>query len=236
VVPTAVKDILVKEIIPRLDSLAGQSTLVTTIVVTLAQEIIEGSLEAGFELTSVDLGKRFNTSRTPVREALAILQREGLVDVRAHHRPRVAETSEKEIHDLYLVRASLYSLVSREIVRTCSDEEIATLLIPLTRMRDAADHGDVDEYFAHSVEFRHIESNICGNAFVGSMIDSLGLRVYRLRRFGLSLPERLQASFADHQHLYQAYVERDEQLARALTESLVLRALRAIEDSLHGAR
>jgi DNA-binding GntR family transcriptional regulator len=230
--PSSVKATLVNEVFPRLESLESQGNLVTTIVVTLAQEIIEGVLQPGFELTSVDLGKRFNTSRTPVREALAILQREGLVDVRTRLRPRVAKISRKEIHDLYLVRASLYSLVSQEIVRHSSDEEIAQLLVPLEAMAHAVREADLDEYFAQSVQFRHLESNICHNDLVGGLIDSLGLRVYRLRRFGLSLPGRLRNSLEDHRHLYEAYVERDEHLACAVTESLVLRALHAIEENL----
>lgn len=224
---------LITEIFSRLASLEGQGELVTTIVTTLGQEIIEGTLEAGFELTSVNLSKRFQTSRTPVREALAILQREGLVDIQMRRRPRVSAISEKEIRDLYAVRASLYSLVSQEIIRNTSDDDINLLCAPLAVMEEAVADNDVTNYFARSVEFRHIESRICQNDAVEAIIDSLGLRVYRLRRFGLSLPGRMQTSLEDHRRLYEAYVERDEQFACAITKALVSRALREIEKNVH---
>lgn len=227
--PHAFSRALAEEILPRLDALADQGELVTRMVMTLAQEIIEGTLPAGYELTSVELGKRFRTSRTPVREALAILSREGLVEIRVRRRAHVARISRHEVHDLYHVRAALYRLVSREIVRTCTDEQIRRLAVPLRLMEQAVSEKDVDAYFAQSVSFRHLEASICGNEVVGHIVDSLGLRVYRLRRFGLTLPGRLTASLEDHRRLYEAYLERNETLSCAVTESLVLRALAALE-------
>jgi DNA-binding GntR family transcriptional regulator len=220
---------LTDEVLSGLQSLEEQGDLVRNIVTTLALEIIEGSIPAGVELTSVELGKRFNTSRTPVREALAILSREGLVEIRPRVRPRVSYISPKEVQDLYQVRATLYSLVSREIVRRVSDEDLVKLAAPLELMRIAAEEGNVDTYFGQSVRFRHQEVELAGNPLVGNVIDSLGLRVLRVRRRGLTLPGRLTRSYQDHKALYDAYVERDETLAKAVTESLVLRALKALE-------
>jgi len=226
---TAFTRMLTDEVLPKLQSLADQGDLVRNIVTTLALEIIEGTIPVGFELTSVDLGKRFSTSRTPVREALAILAREGLVEIRPRVRPRVSRLSPKEVRDFYQVRATLYSLVSQEIVRHASDGELATLETPLKLMRSASAEGNVDAYFSQSVRFRQREVELGGNPLVGNLIDSLGLRVLRVRRRGLTLPGRLERSYRDHEALYDAYLERNEPLAKALTESLVLRALTALE-------
>lgn len=222
---------LTDEVLPKLQSLTDQGDLVRNIVTTLALEIIEGTIPVGFELTSVELGKRFHTSRTPVREALAVLSREGLVEIRPRVRPRVSRLSPKEVRDFYHVRATLYSLVSREIVRHASTEDLTTLEGPLELMRSAAGEGNVDMYFSQSVRFRQREVELGNNPLVGNMIDSLGLRVLRVRRHGLTLPGRLARSYQDHRSLYDAYLERNETLARALTESLVLRALKALEEN-----
>lgn len=223
---------LIDEILPRLESMSSQGDLVARIVSVVAQEIIDGTLPPHHELTSVELSRRFMTSRTPIREALAVLQREGLVDIRTRHRPRVATMSRKDVRDVYRTRAALYELVSEEIVRNCADEEIRRLEIPLERMGRAAEEGDLDEFFASSVTFRYVESEICANPVVGRVIESLGLRVYRFRRYGMSLPNRMSESLADHRRLYIAYLDRDERVARALTASLVHRALAAIERTL----
>jgi DNA-binding GntR family transcriptional regulator len=220
---------LTRDVLPRLESLQTRGELVATMVKTLAVEIIDGTLPPGHELTSAELGRRFQTSRTPVREALGVLAHEGLIELEARRRPRVSAISVAEIRDLYQTRAALYVLVSEEIVRTASDASIGLLEAPLRAMESAATAGDVDAFFPVSIEFRHVEAQICGNRIVGQTIESLGLRVYRVRRLGLSLPGRLEHSLADHRRLYEAYRERDARMASATTQALVLRALAAIE-------
>ncbi|MGH3097432.1 MAG: GntR family transcriptional regulator [Streptosporangiales bacterium] len=219
----------IKLALARAMSLHAQGDLVSRMVTELATDIIEGRLQAGHELTSVDLGRRFGTSRTPVREALAVLQREGLVDVRPRKRPRVATLTINEIRDLYQIRAHLYSLVSERIVGEGDEANIERLDGPLARMGDAVAAGDPLRYFYLTVEFRDIEAEICPNRRVGSIIESLGLRIYQLRRYGLSLPGRIEVSYRDYCRLREAYSDRDRELAVAIARSLMHKALAVIE-------
>jgi DNA-binding GntR family transcriptional regulator len=209
--------------------LEGQGELVRHMVTSLATEIIEGRLPAGHRLTSVELGRRFGTSRTPVREALTLLQRQGLVDIEPRRRPRVAALTLDEIRDIFQIRASLYALISRCIVEGCTDEEIGRLQDPLRQLREAKAAGDALGYFYVTVDFRRVEADICPNRRAGPLIESLGLRTYRLRRFGLSVPGRLEMSYRDYQRLVEAYQDRDAQLAVALARSLMANALKVIE-------
>ncbi|MGH3631607.1 MAG: GntR family transcriptional regulator [Sciscionella sp.] len=213
----------------RAMSLRGQGELVNRMVTELATEIIEGRLPAGHELTSVYLGRRFGTSRTPVREALAVLQREGLVEAQPRRRPRVATLTLDEIRDLYQIRAHLYSLVSERIVADADQREIARLDGVLMRMKNAVQAGDSLGYFYLTVEFRNVEAEVCPNRRVGSIIESLGLRIYQLRRYGLSLPGRIEVSYRDYSRLREAYGDRDRELAVAVARSLMWKALAVIE-------
>lgn len=218
----------------RAMSLHGQGELVSRMVTELAVDIIEGTLPSGHELTSVYLGRRFGTSRTPVREALSVLQREGLVEIQPRKRPRVATLTLQEIRDLYQIRAHLYSLVSERIVDDAEDDEIARLDSTLARMRRAVEEGDSLKYFYLTVEFRDIEAEICPNHRVGSIIESLGLRIYRLRRYGLSIPGRIEVSYRDYSRLREAYGDRDRELAVAIARSLMRKALKVIEAHWEG--
>ncbi|MET7641273.1 GntR family transcriptional regulator [Streptomyces sp. NPDC005438] len=220
---------LVSRVLSRAKSLEGQGVLVGEIVTELATEIIEGRLDAGYDLTSVNLGRRFGTSRTPVHQALAVLQREGLVEVPPRKRARVATLTLEEIRDLYQIRSTLYSLMSQEIVAGATDEQIARLDEPLAAMREAVEQGDTLGYFYLTVDYRHIEADICPNQRVGSIIESLGLRIYRLRRYGLSLPNRMRTSSVDYARLREAYGERDRDLASAVTRAMMRKALTVIE-------
>jgi DNA-binding GntR family transcriptional regulator len=208
----------------------NEASRVAEIVDWVARGIIEGKLQPGDDLNSVDLAKRFEVSRTPVREALFILSREGLVDWSPRRRPRVSTVRIEDVRELYQLRAILYAQVSLAIVERASDTDIEALWRAHRRLAEAAAVNDVDGYFWANVAFRDEELRVCGNGLFKEVLDSLRMRMHRLRHLSTSLPGRLQRSCADHQRLCEAYAERDGTLAAALNRSIVLGALKAIED------
>jgi DNA-binding GntR family transcriptional regulator len=207
------------------------SSAVAEIVDWVARGIIEGRLSPGDDLNSVDLSKRFNVSRTPVREALFVLSREGLVDWSPRHRPRVSAVQLKDVREIYQLRAILYAYVSTAIVEHATEADIDILWDAHRRLAEVAAQGDVDGYFWANVAFRDEELRVCGNSIFKEVLDSMRMRTNRLRRLSTSLPGRLQRSCADHQRLCEAYTERDGVLAAALNRSIVLSALDAIEQA-----
>lgn len=207
----------------------GELSPVSEIVDWVARGIIEGRLQPGADLNSVDLAKRFSVSRTPVREALFVLSREGLVDWSPRRRPRVSGVSIKEVRELYQLRAILYAQVSQAIVERADAADLEALWRAHQPLAAAAGRQDVDGYFWANVAFRDEELRVCGNGIFKEVLDSMRLRTNRLRHLSTSLPGRLAKSCADHQRLCQAYAERDGTLAAALNRSIVLSALQAIE-------
>lgn len=219
-----------RELLRALSRDSGTS-LVDDILIKVASDIIEGRLKPGDDLNSVELARAFGSSRTPVREALLTLQREGFVEIEAHRRPRVAPLSLGEVRDMYRVRAHLYELVSYEVVAEASEEDLDRLEAVQARLQVAADADDVDDYFWLNVEFRNTEASLARNQSLCRLLDSLGLRMLRLRHLSLSSPGRLQVSVEDHQRMLRAYRDRDAKLAAAFSASLVMRGLRTIESS-----
>jgi DNA-binding GntR family transcriptional regulator len=209
----------------------GSSSLAFTIFQELAVSIVEGRLPPGHEVNSAELARRFQTSRTPVREALLLLEREDLVIVPPRRRPYVSPVALDQVREVYEIRASLYALVSELVVARASDEEIAALSSWQQLLEADAADGDVDGYFWHNVGFRNAEASLAQNTELQRRLSSLGLQMHRFRHLSLSLPGRLLHSLADHERLLQAYADRDTGLAVAVSRSLVLRGLRAIESS-----
>jgi DNA-binding GntR family transcriptional regulator len=209
----------------------GNASPTAEIVEWVARGIIEGRLRPGDDLNSVDLAKRFGVSRTPVREALFALSREGLVDWSPRRRPRVSTLSLKEVREIYQLRAILYAQVSFAIVERASDAELDGLRRAHGLLAAAAGRADVDGYFWANVAFRDEELRLAGNGIYKEVLDSMRMRTNRLRHLSTSLPGRLQRSCADHQRLCDAYAERDGTLAAALNRSIVMSALRAIEQA-----
>jgi DNA-binding GntR family transcriptional regulator len=207
----------------------GDASPVGEIVDWVARGIIEGRLQPGDDLNSVDLAKRFNVSRTPVREALFVLNRERLVDWSPRRRPRVSSMSLTEVREIYQLRVLLYGQVSLAIVEHATADDVDSLWRAHARLADAAAHADVDGYFWANVAFRDEELRVSRNGIFKEVLDSMRMRTNRLRHLSTSLPGRMQRSCADHQRLCEAYAERDGTLAAALNRSIVLSALQAIE-------
>jgi DNA-binding GntR family transcriptional regulator len=210
-------------------NLGGEpESLVNTIVLTTAREIIEGRVSPGAPIDSLNLAKRYQTSRTPVREALIALQRQGLVDIEPRRRPRVSVLSKQQIREIYELRAELHTLVARKVVANLNAQSLELLSNRINTMRQASERGDVDDYFWANVEFHDLAANIAGDMTLKRVIYGLGLQVLRLRHAGMAVPGRMERSATDHLRLLLAYQEADADLAAALSRSLVLGGLAAL--------
>jgi DNA-binding GntR family transcriptional regulator len=212
----------------------AHASLVIDIACTIGAEILDGTLPPGRDLNSVDLARRFNTSRTPVREALVMLEKEGLVEIPPRRRPRVAEHDRDEIREIYRVRAAMLGLCASEACEHASAEELAELRAIVTAMQDAATTGDRDGYYWGNVRFHERFAELARNRTLLRQLDSLVLRSLRFRRRSLANPERVRRSIADHSRLVAALEDRDTALASALATANVLGALRMLEAMLDG--
>lgn len=214
-----------------LERSANLDSLVGSIAEWIGRAIIEGRLRPGDDLNSVALSRQFKTSRTPVREALMLLEKEGLVTIPPRRRPFVTRVSLREVREIYQIRAHLYMLVADLIVAQASDTAIHSLWQYQTRLEEAVQADNRDAYFWSNLSFRATEAEICGNLHLQQMLNSLGLRTLNLRHQTLGYPGRMERSLRDHARLIQAYEERDSSLAQSLTRSLVFRGLASIEHS-----
>lgn len=197
----------------------------------IAIEIVEGRLRPGDVLNSVDLAQRFGTSRTPVREALVELERQGIVVVPPRRRPYIAQLTLKQIKDVYDIRSALNALVSELIAERPDQSGLGELWDWYYALEEDVSNGDVDRYFWHNVGFRLVEARLSANDDLQRILGTLGLRTLQFRHLSLSLPGRLQRSLEDHKRLLVAYEERDAQSAVAATRSLIMLGYRAIERS-----
>lgn len=221
-----------QEIARVLESSDRTNPRVTSMAQSIGCAIIEGRFQPGDDLNTVELANQFHTSRTPVKEALLLLEKEGLVTVPPYRRPFVARVSLEEIREIYQVRMNLLMLAAELIANTASDEAIASLRAFLQPLREMASVHDVDGVFWTSVAFRNQEAEICGNRQVKRILDSLGLRTLQLRHLSMKLGQtHAEQRLSDRERLVNAYEQRDAPLAVALTRTMVLRSLTFIEQS-----
>lgn len=205
-------------------------SLVMHIACDVGAEIVEGIRIPGEDLNSVELSRRYRTSRTPVREALMLLEKEGLVEVPPRRRPRVMSFRIQDMRDIYRVRAALLELVAADVARHAPEPGIAELKQFVMQMRNASESGDLGSFIWANVEFHDRNTLLSENRLAKRFIDSLLLRTLPLRRLSLSQTGRMRESLADHEHLVHAYEKRDPNLAAALIRSNHMNALKTLEN------
>jgi DNA-binding GntR family transcriptional regulator len=219
-----------KSVIGRIITEASdRPSLVSRIACDVGAEILEGIRSPSDDLNSVELSRLYKTSRTPVREALMLLEKEGLVEVPPRRRPRVIRLSIAEVREIYRVRATLLELVAVDVARYASDAEVAELVALVRDMAAAHDQGDLSLYVWANVAFHHRNTQLARNRTAKRIIDSLLLRTLPLRRLSLSQTGRVGASLAEHFALVRAYEAHDPNLAAALIRSNHMNALAMLE-------
>ena len=190
----------------------------------LATAIIEGSLEPGTRLSEPELADTFGTSRTPVREALRILERDSLVEVAPRRGARVSVIDANRATEMYICRAYLYGLAAKITCQLSTDEEVEELGSIIEEMDEAIRAGDTHSYFRLNVSFHERVTELADSAMLLSMIEQLGRATLRLRYLSITLPGRMDASLRWHRQLFQAFEAHDSQRAERIVRSLISEA------------
>lgn len=110
-------------------------SLVDSIYETLLEAIVSGQLPHGSELNSVGLAKQLDVSRTPLREALHLLERDGLVRQAGNHKARVAEFSADDIREIYEVRLQLEAAAAERAATRMSPAALESLQREAEKLR-----------------------------------------------------------------------------------------------------
>lgn len=219
---------------PPIDLKERSDSLVGRIASEIASAISEGSLAPGADLNSVELAARFGTSRTPVREALMLLEKEGLVEIPPRRRPRVAHISIDEVEELYRIRSVLNGMMISLFVHNAHEGHLRDLVALFEAMKEQALDPDLTSFYETRRAFHNHCLDNCGNRSLANLLGTWKMRMSVGRLVG-NRQEDVERSLRDHGRLVLACMERDEQLAVAMMTSMTLFGLAAIKRQ-HRAR
>lgn len=172
--------------------------------------------DAHLKLDERDLSARFGISRTPLREALAQLDQEGLVKVVARRGIFIVRKTKAEVLDMITVWAALEGMAARLACRMASDEEITAL----HRLVDDYGHDEVamrlGEYSDANITFHQAILDLSGNPLLNAIADSLFLHVRAIRNRTIIERDRAKRSVADHKEIIEALEAREPDRAERL--------------------
>lgn len=175
--------------------------------------------DADLRLDERTLAAQLGVSRTPLREAITRLQRDGLVDVVPRKGIFVQRKSLVEILEMIVAWAALESMAARLACEHASDAEIASLRGIAQRYGDAARPTRISEYSDDNIRFhqRILEISQCG--LLKQMADGLFLHMHAVRRQAMGEGDRAERSVVDHAGIIEALEERDaDKAARRVRE------------------
>ncbi|PLZ02192.1 GntR family transcriptional regulator [Burkholderia sp. WAC0059] len=181
----------------------------------LRAAIVAGRFLPGDHLPDRLLCETFGTSRSVVREAVRLLEAEGLVVVHPNRGPFVAMLSVEDARDAYEVRAALEALAGEGFARRASEAERAALRAVYEELRDAPAGISRDALLDLKRRFYEILTTGSRNALATRMLERLLIRNSRLRATSLSSPNRLPKTVEEIGRIIEAVERRDAAAAAA---------------------
>ncbi len=181
----------------------------------IRQAIVTGDLPPGTHLPDRMMCERFGVSRTVVREAIRLLEAEGLVTVLPRRGPFVADLSSAEAVQIYEVRAALEALAGQGFAERASEAERAALRHVVQQLED---HGATDTREAlldRKRAFYAILLQGSRNAYAARMLGLLLNRNSQLRATSLASPNRLPNTIRELWRIVAAIEQRDGEGAAA---------------------
>ncbi len=189
------------------------------IAARVGERVIAAAIEPGQRIVEQALADEFQVSRGPVREALRILEREGLVRIHPRRGAIATALSSQEVRDMFEIRAGLYRIVAQRLAELRPPSAIRELeesIAELEKLVEAPEGGD--RYAEIVFRLSLSGAREAGNPRLAEMITSLALQTFRYSRLGLRSVERRRESLRLWQESLEAIKSGDVATAAAQAE------------------
>ena len=175
------------------------------------------------------LAAELGVSRTPVREALARLENQGLITIVPRRGVYIARKSKAEIIEMIIAWAALESMAARLACERASDDEIATLRTLFSSFEDEELRSHLDEYSVANLRFHQRLIELGHSELIAGMADSLLVHVRAIRRHTIGEADRVERSIVDHMQIIEALESRQADVAERLVRDHALNLARHVE-------
>lgn len=221
-----------------LEPFAAEPNFKTRIYATLKDAIASMDIYATTENTWLDerqLAERLGVSRTPIREALAMLEQQGFVKSIPRRGIVVLRKTKHEVIEMIQVWAALEGMAARLISLNASRKDIDQLRRIFVKFH--ADHKPADylsEYSEANIQFHQTLIRMSGSKVLQEMTENILLHVRGIRKMTIGRDERATQSIKDHLAIIDALEKRDTELAERLCRDHTLGLAAYVEEHSEG--
>src|ERR1700684_3549513 len=168
------------------------------------------------------LAHEFGIRRTPVREDIAELEREGVIRSGPRRGVYVVRKTRREVIELITAWAALESMAARLITESATDEDIASLRSMFATFENGAVRAHLDEYSEINIGFHQTIIRMSGNSMLINLAENLFTHMRMIRRKTIGEKDRADRSIRDHMHIIEALEARDTVRAETLVRDHAL--------------
>lgn len=182
----------------------------------LRRAILLEELKAGEKLPEIHLADKLGVSRTPIREAIRKLEREGLVVMAPRRGAIVAKINEKNLKDVLEVRRALDMLSAKLACERIDEARKEELKQACLHFAEVVKSGDLQDIAQKDVALHNIIIEAAGNITLQRQMSSLAEQMYRYRVKYLKDDSQYETLMREHQAIYESIVKGDVKTATRL--------------------
>ncbi|MEO6984005.1 MAG: GntR family transcriptional regulator [Paralcaligenes sp.] len=187
--------------------------------VMLKQAIADADIYQSRELVRLDervLSEALGVSRTPIREAMTLLEQEGFLHTVPRRGIYIQRKTKREIVEMIQMWAALESMAARLAAQKASDKEIAGLRTMFDNFRDSTPAEHIPEYSDANIAFHQAIVELSKSQIILDTIKNLFVHVRAIRKLTIGQSDRASRSIVDHLRIIEALEKRDAEVAEKL--------------------
>lgn len=189
------------------------------------------SESADLRLDERKMAEELGISRTPIREALARLEQDGLVEIQPRKGVFVRRKTREEVMEIIVVWAALESMAARLATTEANDDELRSLHTLADEHRKIDPAEDMEGYSRANIRFHQRILELSNCAALKATADTIFMHMHAVRRRAIFEADRAAQSVADHMEIVTALEARDATLAERLVREHSMRLREHIETS-----
>ena len=178
---------------------------------TLGEAILKGDLRPGERLMELQLASKLGVSRTPIREAIRMLEQEGLAVTIPRKGAEVAKMTEKDMEDVLQIREALDELAVQVACDKMTAQQLKELTLAMKNFENAIQAGKLKKIIEYDVEFHDIIYRATDNPKLVTLLNNIREQIYRYRVEYLKGKENYPMLVREHEEIVTALKQKNKE-------------------------
>ena len=196
----------------------------------LKRQILVGEIAPGTRMMEVELAEDMGVSRTPVREAIRKLEKEGLVTIEPRRGAYASDISIKDMVDVLEVRQMLEGIAASMAAQKVTEEEKLDFVEANSAYKNAVKKGNIDEIIRYDELFHQLIVSYSGNKTLNQLLSQVQELALRFRYIYYDDFSRYENMPVEHEEIEEAIISGDTQKAKVVAEEHVERLKKFVID------